>query len=193
MFCFVRHFSKLQISLEFSFRFRTRDEWQPTPVGSTLLLHWFHPAINISLNKFSMFLRVIIASLTNILSYSFLSQSLPHPQSHPRFLSAFFSTFRCCHHCKVSENNEAMMTVFLCFLFSLHAVIDRVRHMLNTTPRGINKSQHHFTTMPRLIRDSTEASKSFFLLPFNEKKKAGRWRRKASVQCRTVKNEEKLA
>lgn len=89
--------------------------------------------INISLNKFLMFLRVIIASLTKVLSFLF---SLPPPRyifnpHHTLNLLSFslffflffqFASFHCCHlteenyYCKVSENNEAMMTVSL-FLY----------------------------------------------------------------------------
>lgn len=120
--CFVSFDTlKLQISLAF---FPPPPHSPPSSSAPLIFT-----TINISLNKFLMFLRVIIAPLTEVLSLP-----LPlFPPSHPHFsLVSFcfpflfpfqFASFHCCHltaenyYCKVSENNEAMMTVSLCFLF----------------------------------------------------------------------------
>lgn len=126
--CFVSFDTlKLQISLAFFFLSFPSAFVSPSSsleVSASLIF----TTINISLNKFLMFLGVIIATLTKVLL------SLPTPQSPfwtsqihitPSlfFLASLcfsffqFASFHCCHlteenyYGKVSENNEATTTL----------------------------------------------------------------------------------
>lgn len=103
------------------------------------------------------------------------------------FISRRHATCTRPRNCKVSENNEAMMTVFLCFSFYCSRCWSSTSHGLS---EDSTKTSFNALSAPPPIDDErrSEGFSRRKTFSANEKKK-----KKLSMQCRIVKNGERVA